>query len=89
MSKVVYLAERGCYEERYVSGVFDTPERAMAALHQEGWVWTRELWHFKSTSEVRHGGMESWENDQDWQDALLDSLPGVAAPLGIVTGDPQ
>lgn len=57
---IVYVAISGCYSQQGVAGVFDSPERAMAAFPKGKW--TRELW-------VRER-MESWENGRDWDDAV-------------------
>jgi hypothetical protein len=66
----LYIAERGCYEDRYIAGIYDSPERAIGALHQEGWTWKRVLWHFRSNPAVRGGGHEQWQNDQDWENSI-------------------
>lgn len=68
--KIVYVAKTGCYDNQGVSGIYDSPERAIAAHHRDGWVWTRQLWHYKSGTSVRSGGFQDWENDQDWEDAV-------------------
>lgn len=49
-----YIVESGEYEQRYIAGVFDSPERAMAAFPGK---WTRTLWLF---------GKAYW---QDWSSA--------------------
>ncbi len=37
----VYVVEGGEYEDQYIAGIFDSPERAMAAFPGK---WTRTLW---------------------------------------------
>lgn len=57
----VYVLETGVYENRGVSGIFDSAERAMAAA---GGKWT------KRTSFEDNGTVNvDWENDQDWDSA--------------------
>lgn len=67
--RVLYLAERGCYEQRNVVGVFDSAERAMAAL--PGGKWTRTVWtnfpDYPDLSRVHH--WQDWSNGLDWEDA--------------------
>lgn len=66
----VYVAERGCYEDKYVAGIFDSPERAMAAMPGE--VWTKTTWtsfpNWPDRSVVRH--WVDWSNDLDWDNAV-------------------
>lgn len=59
----VYVAERGVYSDRYVQGVYATPEAAMAA-NPGGNKW-----------EVDEGESGSyrwrrWMNDLDWDSAV-------------------
>lgn len=68
-SRWVYVVERGCYEQRYVGGVYDSPELAMADL--PGQRWTRSITtHYPdwpALTPVEH--RESWTNDLDWDDS--------------------
>jgi hypothetical protein len=57
MGRTVYVAEQGCYEQQSVVGIFDSPERAIAALHKKGDAWKRTK---ESANYV------IWENDKDW-----------------------
>lgn len=57
----VWILESGVYDDRYVSGVFDSPESAMAyweALHPRH----RPKWKFER---------DSWTNQYDWEAAAL------------------
>jgi hypothetical protein len=58
----VYVLESGVYSDRFVDGVFATPELAMAA-HGKG-VWTKDTYlHDDGTEAI------SWSNGLDWGDA--------------------
>ena len=48
----VYVAEIGCYDAVNFAGVYDSPERAMAALPGEKWIQTED----------------TWTNELDWDD---------------------
>ena len=54
----VYVAESGCYENRAVSGIFDTAERAMAAM--PGNRWTLTFWNQRPFGT---GFRAEWQND--------------------------
>lgn len=65
----VYVLETGCYENRYVSGIYDSPERAMAAADGK---WTKTTWNIgvpKSGEEWHDRPRVSWDNDLDWDSA--------------------
>ena len=66
----VYIAEQGLYENRFVAGIFDTPERAMAACGDGPWTKTTWTSHpqWPDRTEVRH--WITWANDLDWDDAI-------------------
>lgn len=57
VGKTVFVAEQGLYENTSVVGIFDSAERAIAALHRQGDVWTR---HQESPTAI------SWMNNKDW-----------------------
>lgn len=63
----VYVAQRGCYDDMYIAGVFDSPERAMGAM--PGKKWRKTSWadhpHYNEHSHV------TWENELDWDDAVM------------------
>lgn len=67
----VYVLETGCYENRGVAGVFDSPERAMATQPDCRWVKTRWVSY---RERLPDGGPDlsqpeyhvSWDNDRDW-----------------------
>ena len=61
----VYVAEHGLYSSKGVGGVYDSPERAMADCHKPGMKWT------KTTGEDRGRSYAWWENDKDWEEAVL------------------
>lgn len=65
----VYVVERGCYEERYVAGIYSSVEAALAAhpLPREGV-------NKGPGSAERPGGWQStgdgrWSNGLDWDEA--------------------
>lgn len=66
----VYVAAQGLYEDRQVAGIFDSPERAMAAM--PGNHWTRTTWtnypDWPDRSKVWH--WVSWDNDLDWDSSV-------------------
>ncbi len=64
----VYVASQGVYSSRSVIGVYDSPERAMAAHDAPGMTWRRDEW--------TGGGrtFATWRNDQDW-DAHVEIEP--------------
>lgn len=65
----VFIAESGSYENRGVTGIYDSAERAMA--DNPGRVWTKTIWtdypDWPKTDTVRH--WTSWENDLGSDDA--------------------
>ena len=72
----VYVLETGCYSDKYVVGVFATPEAAMAArpvrpnAQKASWVdkvgWREDASHF---DEDGYGGrLPTWSNGCDWSD---------------------
>jgi hypothetical protein len=70
VSRRVYVAERGLYEERYEAGIFDSPERAMAAMPGNRWrktTWTNYP-NWPDLSVVTH--RVSWDNDLDWDQSV-------------------
>jgi hypothetical protein len=52
----VYVAEQGCYSDRSVVGVYDSLERAMAALPGKKW----------KHAEIMTANY--WTNELDWDD---------------------
>lgn len=66
----VYIAEQGCYDERRVAGVFDSPERAMAVLPGEHWRKETSAYYpnFPDRGVVKHS--VRWINELDWEDAV-------------------
>lgn len=68
MRQRFYLAEQGLYESTSVVGIFDSPERAIAALHRQGDVWTKTTWtnypDYPDRTTTTHS--VSWSNDKDW-----------------------
>lgn len=64
----VYVAVQGLYEQRMVVGIYDSPDRAIAAQHKPGMTWTKTTWtnhpHWPDRSVVNH--WVSWTNDRDW-----------------------
>ncbi len=62
---IIYIAEQGCYSDRYFAGAFDSLERAIAAFDPKNectWTYTR----------FEHGGevSEDWHNGKDWGEAV-------------------
>lgn len=57
----VYIAQTGVYEDVSVGGVYDTPERAMAAHDAPDTIWTKTTWA---------GGYVSWTNNHDLDQAV-------------------
>ena len=64
----VYIVEGGEYEQRYTAGVFDTPERAMAAFPGH---WTRELW----LNEKQYSQQWASEKYTIYEEDFIDSGP--------------
>lgn len=68
-SRKVYVVEVGCYSDRYIAGVYSTPEAAMAAhpiperMHRSDTIEGREP-EWKKDPES-----ESWSNGLDWGSA--------------------
>ena len=66
----IYSAEIGIYSARRLGSLFDSPERAMAAM--PGNVWTKTTWtsyrDWPSRETVHH--WVSWDNDLDWDEAV-------------------
>lgn len=66
----VYVAESGLYEQRMVVGIYDSPERAIAAHHEPGMTWTKTTWtshpNWPDRSVVTH--WVDWVNDRDWDE---------------------
>lgn len=60
----VYVAVSGIYSSQYVAGVYDTPERAIAAHHKPGDQWIRRS---SRTGDRRY---VFWENNRDWEAAI-------------------
>lgn len=58
----VWVAVAGCYSQQYVAGVFDSPERAIAAF---GGKWTREV-----HGTPKRGYGEWYSNNKDWDNAV-------------------
>lgn len=65
MAEKVYVVETGCYDSKFISGVYASPEVAMAAhppSERSGAVVTRPGgWH--KTNDT------TWYNGLDWDDA--------------------
>ena len=81
----VYVAVRGCYSQQYVSGVFDSAERAMAAESPDDqWIKWNE------------NGYIHWENTRDWdEDVRIEEFEFVSdgpvkdAYASMVRDDPD
>jgi len=71
----VYVVEAGVYSDRYIEGVYATPESAMAA--NPGGKWEH--------SEGEYGGerWQRWGNDLDWDSARSIAEYDVPAPDSI------
>ena len=75
---IVYVAEQGCYSDKYMAGVFDSVERAIAELDPDSkWKWTHSVFHYGN--EVSH----DWRNSGNWSEAITISETRVedAGPL--------
>lgn len=65
----VYIAERGVYEDRHIVGIYDSPERAMAALPDGVWTKTTNADYpdWPDRRRVNHWAL--WDNGLDWDNA--------------------
>ena len=61
---MVYVLEIGCYESRGVSGIFLTPEAAMAFRKTR----KKQTWTHHEKGRFAHEP-EHWTNNLDWDDA--------------------
>lgn len=59
----VYIAIAGLYSDQVVAGVYDSPERAIAANHEPGMKWLRVV---ETGSKLSRDSVH-WENDRDWE----------------------
>lgn len=71
----LYIAEVGLYENTCPSGVFATPELAMAAHDGPGVEWTRIDWAGPDDvpskySHLHSGRYSTWQNNRDWDAAV-------------------
>ncbi len=77
----VYVAERGVYSDRWIEGVYLTPEDAISANPGGSWEVTE------------YGGLRRWMNDMDWDSAAsieefeVKGAPVLAQVLGIASVD--
>lgn len=70
--RYVYVAEVGCYSDRYLGGVYETAEAAMAA-YPNSTKWTR------SAGDYSGEPYEEWANDLDWDDRVRISREEVSS----------
>lgn len=66
--KTVWIVEVGCYDERYIQGVYSSPEAAIAAnplpTHDRVTVTRPGGW-----AKVEQDEWVEWDNGLDWDDA--------------------
>ena len=65
---VVFAVTRGLYEDRYVQGIYDSLDRAIASCPGNRWVSTVWTYYPDWPSKERIEHHESTSNDLDWQD---------------------
>lgn len=86
MPEKLYLAQLGCYEGRYVAGIYDSSERAMGVM--PGKVWTLTCWCSFPDNDVTKLPTYrlEWANDLDWDDHCTVSEVEVCrdGPLRLV-----
>lgn len=60
---IAYVAEQGCYSDKFFAGIFSSPEAAMAAFKAGSW--THKVWGGPDDDQY-----EDWFNDLDWDEAV-------------------
>ena len=60
----VWIAEKGCYSDRGIAGVYATAEIAMKHLDRPGSNWRYETWGWEGRE------WSQWTNGLDWDDLV-------------------